>query len=81
MGCCRMKMRSSQKLFLEDRQSELSVGKARPAKEASASLCTIRNYRISKLCAMGIEDQKEEREVLESIFPEEIIGSAVPSET
>lgn len=30
---------------------------------------------------MGIEDQKEEREVLESIFPEEIIGSAVPSET
>jgi len=25
---------------------------------------------------MGIEDQKEEREVLESIFPDEITGSA-----
>jgi hypothetical protein len=24
--------------------------------------------------AMGVEDQKEEREVLESIFPEEITG-------
>jgi hypothetical protein len=24
---------------------------------------------------MGIEDQKEEREVLESIFPEEITGA------
>jgi len=23
---------------------------------------------------MGVEDQKEEREVLDSIFPEEIIG-------
>jgi hypothetical protein len=25
---------------------------------------------------MGVEDQQEEREVLESIFPEEIIGMA-----
>lgn len=28
---------------------------------------------------MGVEDQKEEREVLDSIFPEEIAGKVVPS--
>ena len=26
---------------------------------------------------MGVEDQKEEREVLESIFPDEITGTAL----
>jgi len=31
------------------------------------------NYAIEH-GAMGLEDQKEEREVLESIFPEEITG-------
>jgi hypothetical protein len=29
--------------------------------------------------AMGIEDQKEEREVLDSIFPDEITGNCPPS--
>lgn len=53
------------------------MGKARPARAASASLADAITLLISiRLYAMGIEDQKEEREVLESIFPDEITGGA-----
>jgi hypothetical protein len=33
------------------------------------------NYEFYNDTAMGIEEQKEEREILESIYPDEITGS------
>ena len=44
-----------------------------PPKEASQPAHHSPNLQLP-IVAMGVEDQKEEREVLESIFPEEITG-------
>ncbi len=41
----------------------------------SLSRCTVDTIELNWwICGMGIEDQKEEREVLDSIFPDEITG-------
>jgi hypothetical protein len=52
------------------------VGKARPH-QRSLSVTTDVGTPVTPTQprAMGIEDQREEREVLESIFPEEITGN------
>lgn len=62
------KAESTTQKIIESDGPCFDVGKSRPANRTEAQ------NLITQQPKMGVEEQKEEREILESIYPEEITG-------